>query len=305
MNISHILRYLDDIHLDYVFYGDPDKSIENFCPLKELKDNSMIWVRELTPDIADEINGFNNLLVFLPKKQTDEALISNRIIVDNPHRTFFIVLKQFFYTKPIINSPKVSVIETDNIGENTSFGEFCYVGPDVTIGRNCVIGNNVTIENKVVIGDDVIIDSGARIGIAGFGHYKDDQGQNNWIPHLGGVSIGNHVFIGANTIVARGTLSDTTIHDYVMIDMLCGVAHNSEIFEGVIMAGGAGVAGSAVVMEDTWLAPGCIINAGVKVGRDCLIGINSVVSHDVPDGKYAFGIPAKVITDNNDKKYRI
>ena len=73
----------------------------------------------------------------------------------------------------------------------------------------------------------------------------------------------------------------------------------------MIITGGAGVAGSAVIKKDSWLAPGCIVNSGTTVGEGCMIGINSVVSHDIPDGKYAFGIPAKVIKDNNDTRYKI
>mgnify|MGYP001853077500 FL=1 len=305
MKIGEILAYLDKMNIKYCFSGDETLEIHSFCPLKELKENSITWARKLDDTIVSEINNQKGLLIFIANSETDKEIMCNHIMTENPHRTFFQVLEQFFYKKPEINPPRLSVIDAKKIGNNTYIGELCYVGPDVIIGEECVIGNNVTIEGKVTIGNHVIIDSDVRIGTAGFGHYMNDDGTSNWIPHLGGVTIGNHVFIGANTIVARGTLSDTIIEDYVMIDALCGICHNSEVHERAIIAGGAGVAGSAIVQEDSWLGPGCIVNAGITVGKGCLIGINSVASHDVPDGKYAFGVPAKIIADNNDKKYKI
>ena len=305
MIIKEILDYLDGNALKYQFFGNPNAGITSFCPLKELKENSIVWARKLSKEVAFMVNSYGNMLLFLADCEEKKFLKCNYVIIDNPHRTFFQILEHFFYQRPTARTPKLSVIETDKIGKNISIGEMCYIGSDVVIGNDCIIGNNVTIEDHVHIGDRVIIDSGARIGVAGFGHYLNEDRTSTWIPHLGGVTIGSHVFIGANAVIARGTLSDTIIKDSVMIDMLCGIGHNAEIHERVIMAGGAGVAGSAIVKSDSWLAPGCIINAGVIVGENCLIGINSVVTHNIPDGKYAFGAPAKVIKDNNDTKYKI
>ncbi len=39
---------------------------------------------------------------------------------------------------------------------------------------------------------------------------------------------------------------------------------------------------------------------GVTIGRNCVIGANSVVTKDIPDGCVAVGVPAKVIkTEKN------
>jgi acyl-[acyl carrier protein]--UDP-N-acetylglucosamine O-acyltransferase len=47
----------------------------------------------------------------------------------------------------------------------------------------------------------------------------------------------------------------------------------------------------------TWI-PGAIINPGVKIGKNCVIGVNSLVTRDVPDGCLAAGSPAKIISEN-------
>jgi acetyltransferase-like isoleucine patch superfamily enzyme len=43
---------------------------------------------------------------------------------------------------------------------------------------------------------------------------------------------------------------------------------------------------------NTWLCPKATITSGVRVGQHCIIGSNSVVVRDVPDGHLASGIPA-------------
>lgn len=44
------------------------------------------------------------------------------------------------------------------------------------------------------------------------------------------------------------------------------------------------------------LSNGAKIIGGVKVGNDCIIGVNSVVTKDIPDMGIAVGIPAKIIS---------
>lgn len=47
--------------------------------------------------------------------------------------------------------------------------------------------------------------------------------------------------------------------------------------------------------DNTDISIGCLIGPGVKIGKDCIIGANSVVLIDIPDGCFAAGSPAKVI----------
>ena len=47
----------------------------------------------------------------------------------------------------------------------------------------------------------------------------------------------------------------------------------------------------------TWI-PGATINPGVRIGRNCVVGVNSLVTTSLPDGSLAVGSPAKVIKEN-------
>ncbi len=44
-----------------------------------------------------------------------------------------------------------------------------------------------------------------------------------------------------------------------------------------------------------WLCAGVTVCPGVTIGDDCVIGAGSVVTHDIPSGCFAAGVPAKVI----------
>ncbi len=56
--------------------------------------------------------------------------------------------------------------------------------------------------------------------------------------------------------------------------------------------------GEVIIKENVWIGRNCCIMPGVTIGKGCIIGANSVVTHDIPDYSVAAGTPAKVI-----KKY--
>ena len=50
--------------------------------------------------------------------------------------------------------------------------------------------------------------------------------------------------------------------------------------------------------DNVWIGGGAIIMPGVKIGNNVVIGAGSVVTKDIPDNKIAFGVPCKVIRNN-------
>lgn len=48
----------------------------------------------------------------------------------------------------------------------------------------------------------------------------------------------------------------------------------------------------------TWI-PGAIVTPGVHIGENCVIGVNSLVNRDIPDGSFAAGSPAGIIKENS------
>ena len=56
--------------------------------------------------------------------------------------------------------------------------------------------------------------------------------------------------------------------------------------------------GPVVIGENTWLGENACI-MGASVGMHCVIGVNAVVTKDIPDYSIAVGSPAKVIRQYN------
>jgi UDP-3-O-[3-hydroxymyristoyl] glucosamine N-acyltransferase len=145
------------------------------------------------------------------------------------------------------------------LGENVQIGAGCVIGENAIIGSETRLWANVTVYHHVQIGHSCIIHSGTVIGSDGFG-YANERG--NWvkIPQIGSVSIGNRVEIGACTSIDRGALSNTEIHDGVIIDNQVQVAHNVIIGANTAIAGSTTLAGS------------------IEIGKYCIIGGNCAIA---------------------------
>ena len=55
------------------------------------------------------------------------------------------------------------------------------------------------------------------------------------------------------------------------------------------------IAGSAVIGENTWIAPSTSIINGGKVGNNSMTGLGAVVIKEIEDNSLAVGVPAKKI----------
>ena len=177
------------------------------------------------------------------------------------------------------------------IGDNTLIKANAYVGAGVQIGENGLIGANTTIE-YCQMGNDVQVLAGAVIGSRGFGFASDTLDFID-IPQLGRVIIGNHVEIGANVTIDRGTVQDTVIGNHVRIDNMVHVAHNVKMGDNCVLVAQTGIAGS-VIMEDRvvcWGQAG--ITGHVTIGADAQIMVRGMVINDVPAGTKVMGYPAQ------------
>jgi len=143
----------------------------------------------------------------------------------------------------------------------------------------------------VTIGNYVMLHAGAVIGAPGFGYERDESNRPIPFPQLGGVVIGDHVTIGANTCIARGTMpkQNTVIGAYTKIDNLCHIAHNVQIGKRVMIAGHVQIAGSAVIGDDVWIGPSASISDHVCIGNAAEIVLGAVVMEDVPPGAKVAG----------------
>ncbi len=179
------------------------------------------------------------------------------------------------------------------IGKNCSIGHNTIVEKNVKIGDNCKIGSNVILKNTI-IGDNTNILDGAIIGKKGFGFYPGTN-KNIRYPHIGKVIIGNHVEVGCNNTIDRGSLSDTIIGDGTFLDNQIHIAHNVKIGKNCIITGQVGFAGSSSIGNRVMIGGQAGISGHLKIGDNVKIGGGSGVIKDIPSNSKVMGYPAKNI----------
>lgn len=154
-------------------------------------------------------------------------------------------------------------------------------------GRNVYVFPGVSIEgaHAISLGDDVVLQDGTHLGVhAGqpsaaargisIGR-ASNIGRRNHIYALNQVTIGEKVLTAQNVYI-----SDCT-HEYADPDR--------PIIDQPIKA-----LTPVTIGDGTWIGQGaCII--GCRIGRNCVIGANSVVLKDVPDHSVVAGAPARLV----------
>jgi UDP-3-O-[3-hydroxymyristoyl] glucosamine N-acyltransferase len=179
------------------------------------------------------------------------------------------------------------------IGAATRIGANAVIGPGVRVGAGCRIGAHATLQ-YCLIGDGVLIHPGARIGQDGFGFVPDAAGLAK-IPQLGRVLIGDHVEVGANCTIDRGTLGDTVIGAGCKLDNLVQIAHNVVLGRHCIVVAQAGIAGSTVVGDGAVIGPQAGIIDHISIGAGAQIAGQSGIMRDVAAGETVMGSPARPI----------
>ena len=158
----------------------------------------------------------------------------------------------------------------------------------ITYVSGCYIGFNVKIVNKsrrLKIKKNVIIRPSSCL----YTHKC-----NSYIELGNNVEVGNHSTISSlnSVIIKDGVLTGPHVfisdhnHEY----------HNPYIHiykQGLMACEGSRV----LIGEGTWLGTNVVVVGNVHIGKQCVIGANSVVTKDIPDYCVAIGIPAKVIKE--------
>ncbi|KAJ6402054.1 hypothetical protein OIU84_014181 [Salix udensis] len=104
--------------------------------------------------------------------------------------------------------------------------------------------------------------------------------------------IGNHVEIGANTCIDRGSWRDTVIGDHSKLDNLVQIGHNVVIGKGCMLCGQVGIAGSVTMGDYVTLGGRVAIRDHVSIASKVRLAANSCATKDITEpGDYG-GFPA-------------
>lgn len=163
----------------------------------------------------------------------------------------------------ILRNSTLRVLDTLHIGAGGTVGEACEIS-----GREVHIGQELWMLPQAKIGGGSALEHGSRLDA---GHYLH-LGVHTLINTARPVRLGHEVGLGTRTSIYTHGAYPSALQGFPVA------------FDGVEIG------------DFSWV-PGATINPGVRIGRNCVIGVNSLVTADVPDGALAAGSPAKVIRE--------
>lgn len=290
--------------------GDENAVIIGVSPIENSEEGHLSFVAQ--PRFVDYLeNSKCSVIIVSEKLLTDQPYKSTIIAVEDAYLSFQILMNLYQEMKGRKTGIEDGAIfhETSTVGENVYVGAFTcvsekviigndsqiypqvFIGKNVKIGKNCVIYSGVRIYDYSVIGDNCIIHSNSVIGSDGFGFQPTKDGFQK-IPQLGNVVLEDHVEIGSNCSIDRGTIGSTTIGKGTKIDNLIQIAHNVKIGQHNVIAAQTGIAGSTVIGDWNQIGGQVGIVGHIQIGNQVKVQAQSGVNSSAKDGEILYGSPA-------------
>lgn len=123
-------------------------------------------------------------------------------------------------------------------------------------------------------------------------------GSNNLIAKSVIIYSPENIELGSNCVINEGVLLNARalikIGDYVHISSYC-IINTGGLNYQKIMSERDHLEKPIVIGDGVWLGSGAILNPGVSVGKNSVIGAGAVVTSDIPADSVAVGVPAKVV----------
>lgn len=179
----------------------------------------------------------------------------------------------------VVIFPNVYIGEASKVGDGSIIQYGAFIEHNCNVGKHCRIGTNAVLRRETNIGDNSI-----------FGSLSASEGKN-W--------IGNNVLIHSQCHLTTGIV----IEDWVFIAPLFVGANDPKMLHGRRRVERFVPQGPHIKFG-TGIAVNVSVLPGVIIGRECVIGASSLVTKNVPDFSIAFGSPAKVMK-NVDEKWRL
>ncbi|MGZ3865789.1 MAG: UDP-3-O-(3-hydroxymyristoyl)glucosamine N-acyltransferase [Bacteroidia bacterium] len=299
--------------------GNPEAAVSNLSKIEEGKPGTLSFLAN--PTYTPYIYETDASVVIVNKTlKLDKPVKSTCTLVrvEDAYGSFAQLLEMYNQIK----SNKKGIEQPSFIAQSAKLGSDCYVGafayisenvtlgknvkiyPHVFIGDNCKIGDNTTIYSgakiytETIIGNDCTLHAGCVLGADGFGFAPNSENNYKKVPQIGNVVIEDNVEIGANTTIDRATLGSTIIRKGSKLDNLVQIAHNVEIGENCVLAGGSFVAGSSKLGKNIMMGGQAGVIGHLKVADGVKIAGQSGVGGSIKEeGSVVQGSPAFSVGD--------
>lgn len=297
ISIKSVLRTLQELGIPYSIASnfDEDKTYE-IASLFAPTTFGFYFIKG-NLSIANEIKG-SLFLTDNPKhkKEYQENIFIE--ISEDTQRVYYSILDKIFGRKSTGKISKLTEIHPDaEIGKNVQIDAFCVIGK-CKIGDNVVIGSHCKLHDNTEIERNTIIESMSVIGTQGVAWiWNETQTQKIVQPQLGGVKIGKNCFLGANTIIVRGSLNEySSIGDYTLMAPSSRLGHGTQIGKQVHLANNVITGGNTHIDDYSFIGSGAIFRPKTKIHPKTIVGAGAlVIKNTTQDGKTLVGVPAKEI----------
>lgn len=290
--------------------GDQNALIKGVSPIENGEENFLSFVAQQR--FVDHIKDSKcSVIIVSEKLLTDTTYKPTIIVVEDAYLSFQVLMNLYQEMKGRKSGIEDGAIfhESATVGDNVYVGAFTcvsenvkigddsqiypqvFIGRNVKIGKNCVLYSGVRIYDYCVIGDNCIVHSNSVIGSDGFGFQPTKDGYLK-IPQLGNVILEDHVEIGSNCSIDRGTIGSTVIGKGTKIDNLIQIAHNVKIGQNNVIAAQTGIAGSTVIGDWNQIGGQVGIVGHIQIGNQVRIQAQSGVNSSAKDNEILYGSPA-------------
>jgi UDP-N-acetylglucosamine acyltransferase len=180
----------------------------------------------------------------------------------------------------------------EQVAEMTPFG--------VSQGDDCTISPTARFIGCVTLGRSVTVSDGAVIGSAGQHLTEPTEWQS--VVHIGNGSVVREFVVIQRGLVPPG--EDTKRYWGTNIGQNCyimhgvHIPHDCYIGNDVILSPFVALAGHTAILDGAMLGLGAMVHQHVTIGHNAMIGMGSVVLHDVPPCAKVVGSPARLVGAN-------
>ena len=134
-------------------------------------------------------------------------------------------------------------------------GDQTMIGPHVALSAGMMPGQTCITDTVVSIGDRCLIGRGSGI----VGHLSIEIGDDVWTGHHVYITDQNHGYDDPDLPISRQVQPERPVS----------------------------------IGDGSWIGHGAVVLPGTRIGRNVVIGANSVVSGEIPDYSIAVGAPAR------------
>ena len=301
LTLEQALSALDRLGVDHEYIGPPQE-IHRVCSLLNREPNGLYYYSGKDTAVIGTL--MDSVVICDRSMAAPTGSCSCIAVTEDPQVVFYRLCGALFDTRPAPGVHPTAIIHPDaDIGNGVHIGPYSVIGRS-TLGSGSLIHAHVVVMDGCTIGQRVIIEPNCCIGATGAVWIWGNEKERLTLPQLGGVFIGDDVFLSADVSVVRGLLNeDTTIGRGSVIAPGSKIGHSVVIEEDVHLANNVSIAGSARIGARCFLGSGCSIRSHAKLAPDTIVGLGAAVVRDVTrSGVTVAGVPAVELEDKAQRK---